>query len=446
MSVSKVVILNKLNPEKTGEIVDMIKDFIEMLSDSMVEVMDYQWLTDLPVIDEACYMVFVGEDILDNDEKVRAIEKIIYEVGKEKFFIVVEEELKEKFEIKLRHLPLYFYPDVLSTRDDFDKLCFLDLVKEAITHEERSEALESIYLASAESEYEKFRLYIKRELERRGYTVLPKSIGKLTSQEEELSIENEEQVFSMMKGCVFSVHFGKQESYDIRGKGVPLKVLENNIAYQLEKALYKHDSSELNDFKRIIWDYHIDTESANDLEYVEKESKKSEYLNSSVDQLKTFLLRLLTEKPIELKKKEEQVNERLKVYFIHKSESTGYVENLSKNLNKAEFEILSPSYKQDFNESRKLHEKALVLCDICIIIDENLEDVEWVNSKVHDQLKASGKRKGAPLVYKALVTKAKKKELEVLLEDDELDILDYDETNFDSVLSFIKEVNLELNV
>lgn len=437
MEVRKIIILNGYSVGRSNDTMSMVKDFIDILSVSFIEVKEYEWLADIPMEKDARYLLFLEPFLLSDTEKAEVVEELLLKVGKENVFMLLEEE-QDVLQAKYPHFPFYKVQVDLLSMDDLENLYLLDFVKDVLKAKHEVDKKEVIYLAAAESKYEKYRKHLRRELERRGYKVLPREDDGWVFNEKEPTIENEEHIFSMIKSCVFSIHFGKQELNDIRGKRSNRILLENSIAYQLEKAKYKHDSSDINNFKRIIWDFNGKVGATSDLEYTEKQSKKTEYLHSSIDQLKTFVLRQLENDSKNLESGKQEKEQSVKAYFIFKEKQREHIQILENKLVEKQIEVIKTFFSDDFDENRKQYEKALIECDVCFIFHDEDTDREWLNSKIHDLLKVSGKRTKSILQAKAILTKDNPKDVLTYVDDEEMEVIKYSEEGIDAIIGYIE--------
>ena len=126
----------------------------------------------------------------------------------------------------------------------------------------------------------------------------------------------------------------------------------------------------------------------------------TELLETSIENLKTYLLRKLTETPTP-SGPERRVGTPLLVYLIHDQRDVEAIEPLRDALMTRGYEVKPSYFEGDETELREYHQENLVQCDGVIIYYGAASEL-WVQRKLSDLRKAFGLGRERPYQAKAV--------------------------------------------
>jgi hypothetical protein len=253
-----------------------------------------------------------------------------------------------------------------------------------------------IFLAHTSSDLYDKRLFLKRELQARGYRILPRRDEMPPPDERGL-----EALRADLEQCKLSVHL-LGSRYGVIPEGMERSIVE--LQYTIAE---EHRDSTLT---RIVW-------IPPDLTRVEERQLKFlksvrnyevgggavEVLENSIEDLKTFLNDRLNPKPVAPKGKtpatsdagaegSEDGHQPLRVYLIHDPRDSDAIQPLQNYLFDHGIQVYFPTFEGDPDQIREDHKENLLVSDV-VLIWWGAANAAWVNSKTRDfaKLKAWGR-------------------------------------------------------
>jgi hypothetical protein len=254
-----------------------------------------------------------------------------------------------------------------------------------------------VYLSETTFDLSDERDRIKRELQHKGYTVLPdKPLPLITG-------EFQNAVRSYLSQCRLSVHL-VGENYGIIPEGEVCSVvhLQNELA-----AEYSAEAS----FLRLIWmPVALQARDPRQIEFIKflqndpKAQKGADLLQTPLEDLKTVIEDKLT-----AKKKPEPAAEAhagpLRIYLICDQVDLDATAPLEGYLFDQGFEVFLPTFEGEEAQVREAHKDQLLLCDAAVIYYGQTSD-SWVRSKLLDLIKAAGYGREKPIAAKMIYVTA----------------------------------------
>lgn len=299
----------------------------------------------------------------------------------------------------------------------------------------------SIYLAETGYDLSIQRNIIKRELQRHGYKILPDHT--LPNEIEALK----KVVTKELEECSLSIHL-IGSSYGEIPSGTDKSVVD------IQNQLAAERSSQIKDktkFSRLIWvSNQLNHASEKQLSFIENikrdlaSSEGTEILQTALEDFKNIIREELIEVGIDKKLgKSSSTGENGKpsIYVLHDKIDEKSVAALKKEIEKAGYSVLTPSFKGELLELRQDHINNLRNFDAAIIYQGKVNN-QWVRMKLLDLLKAPGFGRRKPIKGKAIISGR----------EDKLDISAYKNYNvtlieddgkgaIDSLKGFLSELN-----
>ncbi|MBL7871439.1 MAG: hypothetical protein JNM78_07500 [Cyclobacteriaceae bacterium] len=256
----------------------------------------------------------------------------------------------------------------------------------------------SIYLAETGHDISVQRNIIKRELQRHGYIVLPKST--LPTQAAEL----EREVKKDLAECSLSIHLIGSAYGEIPG-GTDRSVVDIQNQLAAEMALEKKQTKQ--EFSRLIWiSQNLKNASDKQKAFIDtlkrdtEAQEGAEILQNPLEDFKNIMREELLEAQ-ERTKVDETGGKS--IYLVHDKIDDHEVKPFREVIEKSGFKILLPAFEGELLEVRKQHIDNLRNFDGAIIFKGKVND-QWVRMKVLDLLKAPGFGRKKPIQGKALVS------------------------------------------
>jgi len=242
----------------------------------------------------------------------------------------------------------------------------------------------SVFLAETTSDVQAERDSIKRELQDRGYGVLPAHPLPLQAAQLEAVVRSD------LARCRASVHiigrnYGVVPEADA-GDTRSIIQLQNDLAA---------DHAAVQDFARVIWiPEGLHTNDPRQQQYLDALRKAShatnkvELLESTIEELKAVLQTKLTET---LKHQNRAAGRRgpSRIYVICDTSDLDAVRPLEDWLYEQQCEVLLSAVEGDETQVREYHQDNLVTCDRAIIFYGATNEL-WVRAKLRDLEKAYG--------------------------------------------------------
>jgi hypothetical protein len=311
---------------------------------------------------------------------------------------------------KVRELDEVFGPD--AQRDFWVKLDDLahdivDLLERLETEAElalRPEASQdAVYLADTTSDLRTEREAIKRELQQRGYLVLPARTTPLVYSDATAAIEGD------LRRCRLSVHLvGRSYSLVPEGGTESLLELQHELAIQRGSAGH---------FSRIVWipdGLNItdprQAQVVSRLKLDPRTEKHADLLETSFEDLLPEIHEVLErsqapEATAVSAEASQIVGSSLRLYVIHDHRDGELVAPWADALFERGLEVLRPLFEGDEADVREYHEDNLATCDGALIFYGAANEL-WLRRKLKELQKSAGygRTKPAPAVGICLVT------------------------------------------
>ena len=250
----------------------------------------------------------------------------------------------------------------------------------------------TVYLATTTADLNPDRDKIRRELEGRGYLVLP-------SQELPLDNRLRDTVREYLRRCKLAVHvIGDKYGLVPEDEETSLLELQQELSQQSELA-------------RILWlpsafrsDDARQQRFLNNVQDQAPSQPGTELLTGNIEDLKTEIVSELVKLATRSPQKDDSADSDdrpTRIYLIYDEADHGEITEIDDYLFKQGFHVLKPVFQGDEGEIRQLHQDHLRLCDAPLIY-HNQSSEAWLGHKMNDLLKARGYREGEPFKAKAI--------------------------------------------
>jgi hypothetical protein len=250
-----------------------------------------------------------------------------------------------------------------------------------------------IYLADTTLDMRDDRDRIKRELQRRGYVVLPDRQLPLYAPELETIVREE------LKRCELSIHLiGSNYGVVPEAGDKSIVAMQNELAAELSR----NDPS----FLRLIWIPAAleltDDRQEKFIDYLRNDStaqQGAELLQTTFEDFKTIILDNLKqktepEKPVRLDKTQL-------VYLICDQQDLEAVEPIEAYLEGQGYEVIVPEFEGDDVKVRDEHRECLLICDAVIVFYGSANEF-WVRTKLRELKKIAGYGRSKPMLARAI--------------------------------------------
>ncbi|NMF64374.1 DUF4062 domain-containing protein [Brasilonema octagenarum] len=246
----------------------------------------------------------------------------------------------------------------------------------------------TIYLAETTFDLVEERNKVKRELQQRGYVVLPEqSLSPYYPDFEQVVCEN-------LERCKLSIHLiGAKYGIVPEGADKSVVVLQNELAV-------KH-SQKSPEFLRLVWmPVGLQPQEPRQEELIQSLQSEPNLLQTSLEELKTIIKDKLNSKPQPPK---EVIAEDgpLRVYLICDQRDLEAIAPLDDYLYNQGFEVILPLFEGDEAQVRQDHQEQLQMCDVVIIYCGNIQE-PWLRTKLGDLRKIYGYGRSKPMLAKGI--------------------------------------------
>ncbi|MCA1632790.1 MAG: hypothetical protein LC802_03490 [Acidobacteria bacterium] len=254
-----------------------------------------------------------------------------------------------------------------------------------------------VYLAETTADLAGERDRIRRELQQRGFQVLPDR--ELTLYAPDFEAEVREQ----LSRCALSVHL-IGANYGI----IPEGEEEHSILRWQEELAAERGRSDP-DFTRLVWmPKGLEAKGARQQRFIEELQTGlgagAELLQTSLEELKTRVLEKLAPPPkpaAPAPQTNGNGDDLRRVYLICDNRDLGEVEPIEEYLFNQGYEVLPSIDGADGAEVAQYHRESLLGCDAALIYYGNANQL-WLRSKMGDLQKAQGWGRTAPMVTKGV--------------------------------------------
>jgi hypothetical protein len=246
----------------------------------------------------------------------------------------------------------------------------------------------TIYLAETTSDLIEERNKVKRELQQRGYVILP---------EQPLPFyypDFERVVRENLERCKLSIHLiGANYGMVPEGEERSLIVLQNELAIQ-----HAQKSPE---FSRLVWmPVGLQPQEPRQEEFITSLQSEPNLLQTSLEELKTIIKDKLNSKPQPAKEALAE-DGPLRVYLICDQRDLEAIAPVDNYLFDQGFEVILPLFEGDEAQVRQDHQEQLQICDVVIIYCGNIQE-PWVRTKLGDLRKIHGYGRSKPMLAKGI--------------------------------------------
>lgn len=268
--------------------------------------------------------------------------------------------------------------------------------------------VKKVYLAYTGKDLVVYREIIYRELIRQNIEVRPVELffGEIH--------EIEQQIKSEMNICDLSIHlFGEEYGEIPKGSERSIIDLQNKIAVELSSKPFKDKTFGLyKQFSRLVWISsglnYVSEKQKLFLDNIKRDSKalkEDEILQVPFDELKEIIQNKLIynnhyfSEPYQ--KSRFMENGKGSIYLIYEKNDQHTSKLIAEYLEQQGYFVILSNFEGEPLAIRNLHQESLRICDASLIICENV-NLEWVNTKLQDLLKAPGFGRTKPFKAKAL--------------------------------------------
>jgi hypothetical protein len=280
-----------------------------------------------------------------------------------------------------------------------DICCMLEMLEASETPDSLRNWIESgtIFLAETTSDLREQREAIKRELQQRGYTVLPAGALPRVATDLKAAVRDD------LVQCRMSIHlFGSSYSF------VPEASAESLLELQNELAIERGEQG--GGFSRLLWippGMQVDDERqrrvVEQLRLDPRILKGADLLETSLEDLRTVIQDRLkqTQKPPTMAAGSQG---RVQLYLIYDRSDANKASPWADFLFEHGFEVLHSVFEGDEAEVREYHEENLQICDAALILYGAASEC-WLRRKLRELQKSAGygRSKSSPVVGIALI-------------------------------------------
>jgi TIR domain len=255
----------------------------------------------------------------------------------------------------------------------------------------------TIYLAETGHDISVQRNIIKRELQRHGYMVLPRTTLPTNGAELERAVKKD------LAECTLSIHL-IGSAYGEIPEGADRSVVDLQNSYAAEQSIQKRQNKE--DFSRLIW-ISPNMKNASDrqrafIDNIRRDIEAQEGAEILQNPLEDFK-NIMREELLEAQDKEYEDFQGKAIYLVHDRIDESEVRPFRDAIEKSGFKVLLPAFEGDLLDVRKQHIENLRNFDGAIIFKGKVND-QWVRMKVLDLLKAPGFGRKKPIRGKAILS------------------------------------------
>jgi hypothetical protein len=298
---------------------------------------------------------------------------------------------------------------------DAEKLIYSESFQDLPTQEGRENRKKniSVYLAETNQFLNNRLSDIKRDLEKQGYTVIPKHSQRYYKPESTSETDSEDQTLTYvpdvkkrinedLRCCILSIHL-IDETYGDRPKGFNKSIIE----MQYEAAMNYHQEN--NNFSPIVWVSNKLQVQPNyrDDQFFDEIKNAPDFLQTSFEELRSIIKDRLKDTDVREKQSnfDAQINKIAtqikKIYFIYESDDEEAIQLLDDYLyNEKGYEVMRP-LDSNPEEAEREHQECLKYCDAVLIYWGNSSEL-WVRKKLDDLQNSINLRSANPISAKIL--------------------------------------------
>lgn len=246
----------------------------------------------------------------------------------------------------------------------------------------------AVYLAETTFDMTGDRDKIKRELQQRGYSILPEqSLPPYNPAFEQAVREN-------LERCQLSIHpIGARYGMVPEGADCSVVVLQNELAVE--------QTRQRREFQRLVW-MPVGLQAQEPRQEVLLKSLQDDaaLLQTTLEDLKTIIQDKLNPQPQTVKNPIAE-DGPVRVYLIYDQRDSEASDSLDDYLYEQGCEVIRPLFEGDEAEVRQDHQENLKDCDVVIIYCGNISE-PWLRTKLGDLRKVYGYGRSKPMLAKAI--------------------------------------------
>jgi hypothetical protein len=277
--------------------------------------------------------------------------------------------------------------------DVFNSLYYLTNIEK---NNNKQEEKKFIYLAETTGDQKDNRDILRRELQHLGYGIFP--LIQLPNDKDKISSI----IQSYLKRAVLSVHMmGAYYGAYVKNSKYSLIDIQNQLT-----RTYLENPEEVDRLLRIIW-------IPNDLKPAEQRQslylkrlkrddahERTEIIEAPLEVFKSILNNKLEElnEPAD-----SAIKDKLKIYLVYENAERNNINELIKEISEKDYVIKDNSLDINKKNSVVKHIQNLLDAD-AVLIYKGTSDIQWLNSKVRDLIKAPGYGKTKPFLSIGIVT------------------------------------------
>jgi len=289
------------------------------------------------------------------------------------------------------------FEDVAQDLSQVIKLLESDNVIRGKTAElpSRSKDARAVYLAKTTSDLNSLRDNIRRDLEMRGYRVLPDEELPLDQRFREMVKEN--LVKSQLSILLLGGKYGLvPEDED---KSVPMLQYQLCRDAGLPCLIWQPEDLKIDDIRQQAFLDQVTTDPPN--------HELTELMSEDFEDFKTHLIDTLQDLTPPEETSEVEEKRPARVYLIYDKADSEPARVIDDHLYNLGFEVLKPLFEGSETELREMHHDNLRICDAALIYYDYGSEF-WLNAKINDLRKALGFGRTSPIYMKAVYVSGEK--------------------------------------
>ena len=294
------------------------------------------------------------------------------------------------------------------------------------SHQEKDSSKDprTVYLAKTTSDLNPLRDNIRRDLETRGYRVLPEE--ELPLDQRFRKVVNENLSKCQLSVLLLSGKYGLVPEDE--ESSMPRLQYELSMEADLPCLIWVPDELAVEDTRQQTFLEMIHTEAPN--------HEITEVLTDEFEDFKTHLIDTLENLTPHRELPVEEELRPSRIYLIYGREDAEAATVIDDYLYNLGFEVLKPLFEGTEMELRAMHKDNLRICDAALIYYGYGSEF-WLNAKINDLRKAPGFGRSKPITKKAVYIGGEKNSSKESFRSRELEVIkQFDDFSADSLSSF----------
>ncbi|MCY4419006.1 MAG: hypothetical protein OXB93_04055 [Cytophagales bacterium] len=363
-------------------------------------------------------------------------EKNISLYGKHRFFKILREDINVgRLFPEHRYIPHYSFFDVDPITQEkryfsheggiemeqsywlrlIDVVHDLSAIHGYLAHPNEEEAKrkfpinKTVYLAESGADTADSRRALRRELQRRGFRVLPERAFPPRPE----AVEKMTQLD--LQQSILSIHLiGRDYGRPLPGTNISIIELQNRVAHQHTLNTLRKRKKGEKKFYRFLWmdpeNENLDQKQRAFVEIIQSEAatvEEAEVLEVEVPEFKSIVLGKLSalQNTEEQEKQKEIKKDKMGIYLMYDGRDRNDIDQIASLLIDEGFHVLTLPPEGEPWELRKTHQQHLRECDGAIIY-LNKATPQWLNTKLQDILKAPAFGRNSDIPAKAALLRS----------------------------------------